>query len=282
MAAGILAKKEIAGLIADGKLVTNGDLARAQGCSYDMVVGTVFDNGHITRLHEDSERQIIVPAGGIVSLFTADELRLPNDIAAFAFAINEMSSRGFLVLNPGHVDPGYCGPLTVKALNLRKSRQVLQAGEPVFTVIFFRLEHDTEAYPKTGKRSDLEREFNRRDIEVSPRSLADAYESSGTGVFPTTDQVDRLITKHWASWIAMGLAFIGALAAIVAAIAAVAVIKGDAPQSNAPDVQPANQQAPREFVPTNTSVEKSKDLSNNDFEKPRDSDQNRTQQTDSK
>src|SRR6185437_8683197 len=112
---GPLTYDDIANELAHKRLIIGGELSCVEACSYDMRVGTIFRDG--SRI-SGAKGQVILQPGDIVSLFTLEELNLPADIAATAFAINAMSSEGLLVLNPGHVDPGFRGPLTVKAINI--------------------------------------------------------------------------------------------------------------------------------------------------------------------
>src|SRR5947208_2986327 len=118
----ILRYEDIDAAITGGELLVNAVNASIQPASYDLRVGTIFREGQIINAdHPEHARQFSIQPGELVSIFTLEELKLPADIAGFAFAMNALSSQGLLVLNPGHVDPGYKGPLTVKAINLRKT-----------------------------------------------------------------------------------------------------------------------------------------------------------------
>src|SRR5260370_600345 len=83
----------------NNRLIIGGDAKYVEACSYDMRVGTIFREG--LRI-KGLQNQTILQPGDIVSLFTMEELDLPPDVAATAFALNAMSSQGILVLNPGH------------------------------------------------------------------------------------------------------------------------------------------------------------------------------------
>jgi hypothetical protein len=171
-------------------------------------------------------------------MFTLEELELPSDMCATAFAMNEQSSRGLLVLNAGHVDPGYTGPLTVKALNLRKVPLALSRGDKIFTVTFERLPlATTQPYTRNRSRDDLERQFNKTDVEVSPRSIAELVTTAPGAPFPTRLEVRELIRDHWASRWSLFLSFIAAVAAIVAAIQAFRI---ESPPSSPGRVQEAS------------------------------------------
>jgi deoxycytidine triphosphate deaminase len=73
-------------------------------------------------------------------------LNLPDNVAATAYGINGQTSKGLLVINSGHVDPGFIGPLTVTAINLTKEKKIIRVGDPIMTVVFQRLPEATLPY----------------------------------------------------------------------------------------------------------------------------------------
>lgn len=218
---GILGKEEILFEIGNNKLVLgcSNPADRTRGCSFDLSVGTIFWEGRVIRGDQVNPSQVIVPPGGVVGIFTAEDLALPDDVCATAFAINAMSSRGFLVLNPGHVDPGFVGPLTVKALNIRKTSIAISHGEPIFTVIFQRLDKPTQAYGGNSSRAERERKFNAETVQSSPKTIASMIELDREGPFPARAEVREMIRRDAINRATLALAFVAALAGVIAAIA---------------------------------------------------------------
>lgn len=228
---GVLTKDDIVREIKAGQLV-NGPVDQARGCSYDLTVGTIFWDEQIFRPGE--AKTVCVPPGGVVGIFTAEEISLPDDVCATAFAINAMSSRGFLVLNPGHIDPGFKGPLTIKALNIRKTAIAIHQTDPIFTVVFQRLPKATVPFQRNKSRAERESEFDATTVETSPRSISDIVAADAKGPFPSRVEVSTVIkqetsnltTKHdveviirdfWMSRWSFGLAFLAVLLAAAAA-----------------------------------------------------------------
>lgn len=192
----ILTKDEIEKLIAvandDDKLIKDADPQLISGCSYDLRIGTIFRDGKILR---DQSSQILVEPGDTVSIFTLEELQLPDDIAGVAFAINKQSSRGFLVLNPGHVDPGYRGPLTVKAINLTKTSMYISHGLPIFTVIFERLPKPVELYNNNITREKKEQDYIEQELRAAPRGVM--IRTDNDLPYTTHHDVEQAIKDHW-------------------------------------------------------------------------------------
>src|SRR5882757_9807847 len=216
----VLPGQEIESEIKAGHLIRNAKLENIEACSYDMRIGTFFLNGQIINAaHGRATEQIILQPGDVLSMFTEEELDLPPGICGTAFPLNSQSSRGLLVLNPGHIDPGFRGPLTVKVLNVRRVPMAVTRGTKIFTVIFERLSAPaSKPYGRFHSREDREREFNSTDVEVAPRSLSELIVVGRDAPFTTQGQVRELILRHWASWVVFVLTFAAALAAVLGVV----------------------------------------------------------------
>jgi len=221
---GVIANEELTAELGQGRLVINFDVRRIQPCSYDMRVGTVFRDGQvITDAHPKGNEQLIIRPGEVISMFTLEEVSLPSDVIATAFPMNSLSSQGLLVLNPGHVDPGFKGPLTVRALNMRKVPLAISRGEPILTLIFERIPKAAKPpYQRIKPRDERERAFNKMDVETSMRSLSELVALDSP--FPTHKEVREIVKGHWLSWITLAIAVIGALAAVGAAVASIVAV----------------------------------------------------------
>jgi len=218
----ILRFEDMEEMLNSGKLIKKWTKSSLKATSYDLRVGTIFKNGKIiNENHEERQRPFLIQPGEIVSIFTLEEVFLPSDIAGVAFAMNKWSSEGLLVLNPGHVDPGYEGPLTVTAINLRKTSMSISREDPIFTIVFYNIGGPTShPYRSTSlTRDEKERSFHARNQEIAPGSLAHLIKVMPGLPFITKDQMDRAIREHWMSkW-----TFILLLAAAIGSILAVIV-----------------------------------------------------------
>jgi deoxycytidine triphosphate deaminase len=214
----ILTYDDIVEELKQGRLITNGIVGNVEACSYDLRVGTIFREGLPIN---GAQGQAILQPGDIVSLFTLEELDLPPNVAATAFAINAMSSQGILVLNPGHIDPGFKGPLTVRAINLRATSKPIDLGTRIFTVVFERFAKPTSRpYPPIpDTRQERENKFNEMDFAQNPRSVARLVMLGKDKPLMTGDEVDRRIREHWSTKATM----IGTLLGIVMGVIAVVV-----------------------------------------------------------
>jgi deoxycytidine triphosphate deaminase len=227
----MLTNTEIQSLIAKNN-IKNWRSKGVQPASYDMAIGTIFRDGEIINdQHVKAKDPVIIQPGEVVSMLTFEELDLPDDIAATAYAMNAQSSEGLLVLNLGHVDPGYKGALSVVALNLRKVPLALQLGDDIFTIVFNRLGQSSSPtygsiYGLGPTRPDRERSVNKKVVEKSIESLDKLLSISHR-------DINELIRDHWMSRIIFGCTVIGAIFAIIAAVfAVIPVFQSNGTQGN--------------------------------------------------
>lgn len=219
-------------------LIANSDPASVQASSYDLRIGTLFRGGQIINAaHSQAKQQFVIEPGEIVTILTLEELQLPSDMIAIAFPMNKWSSEGLLVLNPGFVDPGFKGPLSVKMVNLRKTRISIEREQPIFTVSFFRMGAETgHPYTRNEPRHDRELKMNMRELEQSADSIAELMKFAPTPPYTTAEQVknivreqpfmtiaavDTAIREHWMSRTVFFSAIIAALTGIAAIVLAV-------------------------------------------------------------
>jgi deoxycytidine triphosphate deaminase len=188
-------------------------------CSYDLRIGTIFVAEKIVKRSSPDNEQIILQPGDIVSVLTLEELKMPDHIAATAFAINSLSSDGLLVLNPGHVDPGFCGPLSVRLINIRATPKAISIGMPIFTVIFEYLAAPTsQPYAANISREKRELDFKARDVEQNPGSLFKLISQGKNRPLMTAQEVRSIITEHWITRAIFLFTVLGVLVGIYAAV----------------------------------------------------------------
>lgn len=232
--AGVLVKQDIEAAIDNNSgLLKDAIKENLRACSYDLRIGTIFKDGQVINgNHPDANLQIIIKPGEIISMLTLEEVKLPNNVMASVFPINAQSSRGLLVLNPGHIDPGFQGAISVKVLNLRKVDLALSRKAPIFTIIFEELPKSTASpYSTNVTREQREREHNEKDVELAPRNIAELI-SLGNAIYPTRQEVREIVLQHWTTWLTLILTFIAALTGIISLFLAIGL---NSPRSDMPN-----------------------------------------------
>jgi deoxycytidine triphosphate deaminase len=171
-----LAKEPSIKLLGDNYLIDN-----IKGASYDLRIGTIYYKNRILSITNYRKKILslkkfdktiikLLPSE-IITMLTLEEVHLPDYICGTVFPINSKSSSGLLILNPGHIDPGFKGPISVCAINLSEETKYLTIGEDIFTIIFDELISKTEPYTKNfeGDRGEYEIKFYKeRSSKLSP------------------------------------------------------------------------------------------------------------------
>jgi deoxycytidine triphosphate deaminase len=109
--------------------------------SYDLRIGTIYKDGKIiSNDHPQSSLYFSkIKPSEIVTFHTLEKVKIPHDCCGTVFALNSYSSSGLLILNPGHIDPGFEGYISVCAINLSKKEFDVDLGHKIFTLIIEKL-----------------------------------------------------------------------------------------------------------------------------------------------
>lgn len=161
--------EECMGLLRDAQLVTNlqnvnpanryvdgitlpadpyAPKSPVQAASIDLHIGDIYLPGRkesptgATQTKQDH----VLKTGETAVVTTLETLRLPANVAAFGFPPSgDVSFKGLLMTNPGHVDPGYQGRLRFTVINMGKDPFPLEQGDRIVRLMFFTLENDAQA-----------------------------------------------------------------------------------------------------------------------------------------
>lgn len=158
-----LVDEELLELLNQGELVTGLDLgtgeerysraAPVQPCSVDLRIGEIYipgrHRGKIGSQGMPSDFEVL-PPGGTAVVMTLERCKLPSDIGAIGFPPNTVSAEGILMTNPGHVDPGFEGPLMFTVINMSQRGYPLQKKNKIVTLLFFKVEPVTKDLAQRG------------------------------------------------------------------------------------------------------------------------------------
>lgn len=116
-----------------------------RGRSYGLSVA-----GYDIRIAQD----MILFGGDFKLASSVERFDMPDDILAEVKDKSSWAREGLSVFNTV-IEPGWRGYLTLELKNQGKKHIVLQAGDPIAQVLFYRLDEPTEA-PYSGKYQDQE------------------------------------------------------------------------------------------------------------------------------
>jgi deoxycytidine triphosphate deaminase len=120
-----------------------------QACSVDLHIGRIqipSETGqeHVREFSRSGDDHFL-ETGQTAVLTTIETLNMPANIAGFGFPPSKVSIKGLLMTNPGHVDPGYNGPMHFTVINMGRTAYSLRIDDPICTILFFELDSCVEA-----------------------------------------------------------------------------------------------------------------------------------------
>lgn len=148
---------------------TFGKDGKIQPSSLDLSIGKMF----IPTSDESPKRtepriEYELNPGQTVVVETLEEIKLNGNICGLGFPIASISSNGILMTNPGHVDPGYSGHLSVTLINMGRVPILLRRRKPIISLLFFVL--DTEVGRNFSQRRNGK--IDKKDYDSMLQNLA--------------------------------------------------------------------------------------------------------------
>src|SRR5688572_12383871 len=126
----LLSDAELQELVDTGKAITSADGQQrilVEPASVDFRVGRIFVPG-LPEAEQGRRERHVLKQGETVAIETLEQFDLPPDIGAITFPPSRVAFRGLLVTNPGHIDPGYKGPMRFMAINMGRDAYVVEVG----------------------------------------------------------------------------------------------------------------------------------------------------------
>jgi deoxycytidine triphosphate deaminase len=132
--------------------------SKIQAASLDLTIGDIYIPGT-----EDDKpggayaplREHALAQGHTAVIKTKEALDLGSDLAGIAFPPASISLKGLLTTNPGHIDPGYRGPLHLTVINMSRVPFSLKSGDRIIRVLFVPLSAQPEADYGARHRSGM-------------------------------------------------------------------------------------------------------------------------------
>ncbi|KAA6457849.1 hypothetical protein DYQ86_20985 [Acidobacteria bacterium AB60] len=165
--------------------------SQIQPCSVDLTIGRIqvpgeSENGPVYDYSLDDEGYVL-RNGETAVLTTRETLNMPPNTAGIGFPPSHVSIKGLLMTNPGHVDPGFSGPMHFTVINMGRSPYPLRVGDAICTLLLFELNarvamdwharHPDAAIPTTGLRPNAVNRLARDFANVEARAQAIASEA---------------------------------------------------------------------------------------------------------
>ncbi len=132
-----------------GQIIDYTAASMVQACSVDLHIGNIYlpgKNHDDTGGVDDPKSDHVLQTGETAMISTQETVNLPENVAGIGFPPSkDVSSRGLLMTNPGHVDPGYQGPLRFTVINMGREGFPLERGKCIVTLLLFEMDHPARA-----------------------------------------------------------------------------------------------------------------------------------------
>jgi deoxycytidine triphosphate deaminase len=125
------------------------DNSPVESCSIDLHIGDIYipETKHKSYGGKfNPEINYTLEPGNSVLVRTDETLNMPADIGAICFAPFRYSIKGLLIVNIGHIDPGYKGKLHYTVVNLGKKEFNLNKNDVISTLLVFKLSDKTKLF----------------------------------------------------------------------------------------------------------------------------------------
>jgi len=149
--AGFIVKDEIMDLCKRNILIERFyDADCVQDIMYDLRLGEeiyITPDENIRRLR--NKDIINIQSGQFALLTTKEYLNMPNNFFGLITIRMKYKSKGLINISGFHVDPGFKGYLIFSVFNAGPSNITLRAGEPIFSILFYKLDEEVRSKERT-------------------------------------------------------------------------------------------------------------------------------------
>jgi len=149
-----------------------------QPASLDLHVGYIYVPGtepdHLGAENRGATCFTIAPGHSVI-VSTYEKLTIPSHLGGIVFPPSALSSKGILVANIGHIDPGFSGQLRFTIINMGGKEFPLERGrDTVATLLLFNLDKPCESSWGSRRPSAVTKgEPTRDELDSLSKDFAD-------------------------------------------------------------------------------------------------------------
>ncbi len=156
-------------------------MRQVAGCAIQLHIGGIFRPGTDPAKPGSSgapRQRCSLLEGETAVIQTAESFTLDESHTAIVLPVSSVSIQGLLMTNPGHVDPGYTGPVHVTVINMGSQPFELRAGDRILRALIIGLDERVEkpyvAPPKPTVTEELLGRLSPDFLSVNARGVAAA------------------------------------------------------------------------------------------------------------
>lgn len=157
------------------------DHRQIQPSSVDLTAGQIYVPDCIKKINQASAfsslaiGQCMIEAGETIVIELTEDIQIGKGFGGILLPPNSLTKNGIIMTNPGHIDPGYSGKLTVCLINMGKDAVPVEPKSIVATLLLFNLSSISGGYqggPGTGASLTQLSKLSKDFANISERSYS--------------------------------------------------------------------------------------------------------------
>lgn len=157
------------------------DHRQIQSSSVDLTASQIYVPESIKKINQVADisslaiGQCMIEAGEAIVIELAEDIKIGKGFGGILMPPNALTKNGIIMTNPGHIDPGYSGKLTVCLINMGRYATALEPKSVVATLLLFSLSSMSDGYqrgPGTGANLTQLSKLSKDFANISERSYS--------------------------------------------------------------------------------------------------------------
>jgi dCTP deaminase len=137
------------------------ELKNQKAASLDLTVGSIFcpQGDKLFKASDMEELRLnkhTLAPGETLLIEVNEPFNMPTDKAGIIFAPNHLTKKGIIMTNPGHIDPGFEGKITVCLVNMGKDYVPFKQHDVICRLLVLKLDLDGPSCNIVGKGADVD------------------------------------------------------------------------------------------------------------------------------
>lgn len=145
---GVILDKELRQIVAENKIIINGDIDRIQPAKYDCRLGNKYKQGEqvieLSVTDTGEVPKISIAPGETIIVCTTEEFNIPKDMVGHVTVLARWMKEDVIAKVSTIVDPGFAGQFYFPLSNISIKPVDIEVNRPIISLELVRLTHEVE------------------------------------------------------------------------------------------------------------------------------------------
>lgn len=133
----------------------------------NLTIGNIYRSNNKKLDHVPTTHHLQSP-GEVILVEVKEEISIPEGYCGLLFIPNTLAKKGMLITNPGHIDPGFTGIVTLCLVNMSSRKHEVSISNEIARLMLFKIEE-----PEKNPRQINGRGVDSRQLEAIGHDFAD-------------------------------------------------------------------------------------------------------------